>query len=308
MSFPTKMLLNLLLAVAVVATAPTAGAAELRCKVEVNADAVSNVSSDLFTELQQAISEYINNTAFTQAPFAPGERIDCQLFFTINSVDDAGNLAGTLQVQSTRPVFDSVYTTTLLNYKDNDISFGYTRGQPLVFSENSVESNLTALLDFYAYLIMAIDFDSFSPRGGSDCYDAAARVVQLARTSGEKGWRAIDDNKNRASLLAALTEPPASAIRDLIYTYHRLGLDRMSVSPDKGRAEITGALPTLQTIAQAAPMSVVLSAFRDAKLDELTGIYSKANTDERADIAAMLLSIYPTEQERIGLIKDPPQR
>ncbi len=294
--------IRLLLSVILTAAAASMSAAELRCKVEINADGVANADTELFRELQQAVAEYMNTTAFTDAQFADNERIECQLFFTINSVDD-NRLMGTLQVQSTRPVFDSVYTTTLLNYKDNDISFEYTRGAPIIHSETTVDSELAALLDFYAYLIIAIDFDSFSPRGGSDFYDAAARIVQLSRASAAKGWRAIDNNRNRAALLEAFMQSPTDKIRDLIYAYHRGGLDRMSVSPDKGRAEITAALPTLSAIAQAAPLSAVIPAFRDAKLDELAGVYSKAPADERKTVARLLTDLYPTETERISLIE-----
>lgn len=293
-----RLLMSMLLA----AAGLTAWCAELRCKVEVNADAVANADTELFRELQEAISEYMNTTAFTDAQFADNERIECQMFFTISSVE-SDHLAGTLQVQSIRPVFDSVYTTTLLNYKDNDISFEYTRGLPLIHSENTIDSELAALLDFYAYLIMALDFDSFSPRGGTEIYNAASRVVQLSRTSAGKGWRAIDDNRNRASLLSALTEGASAKYRDLLYDYHRKGLDRMSVSPDKGRAEITAALPTLTAIAQAAPLSAVLPLFRDTKLDELAGVYSKSTADERKTVAKLLLDLYPTETERISLIE-----
>lgn len=291
------------LVMAALLSALTATAAELNCKVEVNADQARNADQTLFTELQQAIADYLNTTSFTEARFATNEKIECRVFLTVTSVTD-DMISGTLQVQSTRPVFDSVYTTTLLNFKDNDISFSYTRGQPLNFTRNNYDSELTALLDFYAYLIIALDFDSFSRQGGTDFYNEASKVVQTARTSGGKGWRAIDDNKNRASLLAGFNDSPASAIRDIIYEYHRQGLDRMSVSPDKGRETINGLLPKFEKIAEAAPMSVILSAFRDAKLDELVNIYSAGTPDERKDAADLLLRIYPTEQERINHIKE----
>ncbi len=279
--------------------------AELNCSVEINADRVPNTSREVFTTLQQAISEYLNTTSFTDAQFAPEEKIDCKFFFTVTSYTD-NVVTGSLQVQSTRPVFDSSYTTPLLNLKDNDISFPYSQGEPLTFSQTDVNAPLTALLDFYAYLIIGMDFDSFSPKGGTEFFDQAARIVQLSRSAGEKGWRAIDDPKNRASLLAAITEPPASSIRDIIYDYHRQGLDRMTVSPDKARAAITGCMKSLAEIARSAPMSAVLSLFRDTKLDELTGVYSKGTgNDERKEVVAILSEVYPTEQDKIERIANP---
>lgn len=277
---------------------------ELNCSVEINADRVPNTSREVFTTLQQAISEYLNTTSFTTAQFAPDEKIDCKFFLTVTSYTD-NLISGSLQVQSTRPVFDSTYTTTLLNLKDNDISFTYSEGEPLTFSQTDVTGNLTALLDFYAYLIIGMDFDSFSPKGGTEFFDQASRIVQLSRSAGEKGWRAMDDPKNRASLLAAITEPPASAIRDIIYDYHRQGLDRMTVSSDKGRSAITACVRQLAEIARTAPMSAVLSLFRDSKLDELTGVYSKSGNDERKEVVAILSEIYPTERDKIDRIANP---
>lgn len=280
--------------------------AELNCTVEINADRVASTSREVFESLRQAIAEYLNTNSFTEAQFAPNEKIECKIMLTVNSYTD-NVVTGSLQVQSSRPVYDSSYTSPMLNIRDNDVSFSYSQGDPLTFSRNEITDNLTAILDFYAYLILAVDFDSFSSKGGEACYDEAAKIVQLSRTSGEKGWRAIDDNKNRASLLAALTEAPASAMRDIFYDYHRQGLDRMSVSPDKGRAAITGTLKKLQEIGSAAPMSVALTLFRDTKLDELTGVYSKGGNDERKEVVKILSALYPTETSRIELIANPPK-
>lgn len=284
-------------------TAATAMPNELKCSVEINADKVQNTAGETFSSLKEAISEYLNTTAFTTAQYSPVEKIECRLFFTVNDYTD-NTVSGTLQIQSSRPVYGSSYTTTLLNFKDNDISFAYTPGDRIVHSLNSVESSLSTLLDFYAYLIIGLDGDSFAPKGGDGAYELAAQIMQLARNTGDKGWRAIDDNRNRASLLTGITEGASSAIRTLYYDYHRKGLDIMSVSPDKGRAAITEALGALPGIAQAAPMSVILSMFRDTKLDELTNVYSKGSRDERDKVYKMLVDIYPTEAARLEPIKE----
>ena len=142
------------------------------------------------------------------------------------------------------------YTTTLLNFKDTKIEFTYQENEPLVFSHTSMESQLTAILNFYAYLIIAIDFDSFSPRGGQEYFDLCANVVQMAQSSGETGWKAFEDTKNRSAVLSSYTDPSTSAIRDLLYTYHRSGLDEMVLTPDKGRAAITSTLDIIQKVNQ----------------------------------------------------------
>ena len=210
---------------------------------------------------------------------------------------------GELQVQSSRPVYNSSYTTTLLNFKDTKIEFDYSEGQPLIFSENSMESNLTAILNFYVYMILGIDFDSFSPRGGNAYYERARNVVQMAQSSTESGWKAFEDNKNRSAVLNVFTEPSTIQFRDLLYQYHRNGLDEMSVSPDKGRSNITASLETLTKIADVAPMTVALSMFKDAKMDELVNVYTKGTQDERKRVYELLYAIYPTETTRLEMIK-----
>ena len=166
-----------------------------------------------------------------------------------------------------------------------------------------MESNLTAILNFYAYLILAIDFDSFSPKGGEQFYERAENIVQMAQSSGESGWKAFEDNKNRSSVLSAYTDPKTSVIRDLIYKYHRTGLDEMFLSPDKGRAAITSTIDYIKKIYDVAPMSVALSMFKDAKLDELVNVYSKASSTEREKVYELLYAVYPTETDRLDKIK-----
>lgn len=278
-------------------------ASELNCNVEINAAKVTNASPETFNALKEAIVEYMNTTSFTDAQYSTIEKIDCKLYLTVNDYTD-NTVTGTLQVQSSRPVYGSSYTSTLINLVDNDISFSYTPGDRIIHTSSSVESNLAAILDFFAYLIIAVDSDSFAPKGGDRMYEAAAEIVQLARNTGEKGWRAIDDSRNRASLLSAITEGNSSAIRNIYYDYYRKGLDIMSVSPDKGRAAITESLKALQSVASAAPMSPVITLFRDTKLDELSNIYSKGPADERKSVYNMLIEIYPTEAKRIESIKE----
>ena len=276
---------------------------ELNCRVEINTDQIQNVNKEVFTTLQEAITEYINTNRWGNAQFSANEKIECTMFFTIKSYSDMA-MTGELQVQSLRPVYNSSYTTTLLNFKDTKIDFTYQENEPLVFSETTMESNLTAILNFYAYLILALDFDSFSPFGGDYYFEKAAEVVQMAQSSGEKGWKAFEDTKNRSAVLSAYTDNATKALRSLSYTYHRKGLDEMALSVDKGRAAVTSALEELNKVYDVAPMSVGLSMFKDAKLDELTNIYSKAGTTEKDKVYELLYPIYPTEGQRLKKIKE----
>ena len=283
--------------------AASAAAQELNCRVEVNSDKITGTNKSVFTTLQEAITSYMNDTKFTAAQYSPIEKIECTLFFTIKEYD-GDKMTGDIQVQATRPAYNASYTTNLINFRDSKVEFTYSEGEPLTFNGTNMESQLTAILNFYAYMIIAIDTDSFAPRGGEAAWDRVKTIVQQAQSSGETGWRAFDDNKNRAAVLGAYTDPSTQQLRDMVYKYHREGIDQMSVSPDKGRAAITESLETLKNIYNVAPMSVGLSMFRDSKLDELVNVYTKGSQEERDRVVEILSSLYPTDQDRIQKIKE----
>lgn len=275
---------------------------ELKAEVEVNATAIEGSSKSVFETLQSSISEYINNRTWTTTQFSPNERIECRFYFVAKEYKD-DRIKGELQIQLSRPVYNSTYTTTLLNFKDSKIEFDYREGDPLIYNENTFENNLTGILNFYTYLLLAIDFDSFSYLGGQPYYDKAASIVQMAQSSGEIGWKTFEDSKNRSALLSGYTDGATSGIRKLLYDYHRRGLDEMVTSPDKGREMITESLQEIDKIQKNAPMSVVLSIFRDSKLDELVNVYSKSPQNEREKAFEILSHIYPTDTERLNKIK-----
>lgn len=298
-----KYLFSLLLAVASLAVS----AQELNCRVEFNTQQLQSVSSSVFQTLQEAVNTYMNENKFSDAQFSTIEKIECRMLFTITEYKD-GVAKGSLQVQALRPVHNSNYTTTLVNFRDTKIDFSYSEGEPLNFSQNGMESQLTQILNFYAYLFMAMDFDSFSPRGGEVFWERLKTIVQEAQSSGEIGWKAFEDNKNRSAILEAYTSPQTEMLRDFTYRYHRNGLDVMAQSPDRGRAEITETLDILKAVYDANSMSVGLSMTRDAKLDELVNIYSKAQQTERERAYETLYPLYPTETKRLDEIKKGKQK
>lgn len=279
-------------------------ATELNCEVEVNSDKITKGSKEIFNDLKQSITEYMNTTKWTNAVFGTNEKIYCKLLLTLSSWDDAtGLMKGDLQIQSQRPVFNSAYTTAVINFKDAKVDFTYDQGQQLVYSETEMMDNLTAILNFWAFMIIGMDFDTFELKGGDPYYEKAANVVRMAQTSGESGWKAFEDNANRSAVLSAFTDTQTAPIRDILYEYHRTGLDQMVVTVDKGRATITHTLENLGKIYDVAPLSVCLSMFKDAKLDELINIYSKANTTEKENVYEMLYQVYPSENTRLEKIK-----
>lgn len=282
-------------------------AQELRCQVEVNSSQVEGASKSVFETLQSSISDYLNETRFTNASFGPNERIECRFYLTVSEYSD-DRVKGDIQVQLSRPVYNSTYTTTLLNFKDTKVEFDYREGDPLIYNETTFDNNLTALLNYYALLFLAIDFDSFSPEGGQPYFERASSIVQMAQSSGEVGWRAFEDTKNRSAVLNSYTDGNMAGMRQMLYNYHRKGLDEMVTSPDKGRAVITESLKELEKVYKVAPMSVALSIFRDSKLDELVNLYSKAPETERTAAYDILQPIYPTDIERLEKIKKGAER
>lgn len=285
-----------------VAGASVSKAQELRCQVEVNSQKIEGTNKSVFESLKQSITDYMNENKFSNATFSPVEKIDCRLYLTVSEYD-GDRIKGDLQVQLSRPVYNSTYTTTIFNFKDNRIEFDYKDGDPLIFNETTQQNNLTAILDYYAYLFLALDFDTFSPEGGQAFFDRANAVVQAAQSTGEIGWKAFEDSKNRSAVLSAFTDPATSGMRQFLYNYHRRGLDEMATSPDKGRAQITESLKEISKVYKTAPMSVALSIFRDSKMDELVNIYSKAPSTEREETYDLLEPIYPTDRERLEKIK-----
>lgn len=283
-----------------------AQAQEFRATVDVNSQQIEGTNRSVFESLKEQMNTYMNETKFSDATFAANERIECNIFLTVGEYD-GDRIKGDLQLQLIRPVYNSTYTTTLFNFKDTRVEFNYREGDPLTYNEMQPENNLTAILDFYANLFLALDFDSFSPRGGERFYERAQSIVQQQQSSGEIGWRTFEDTKNRAAVLSSYTDGNTAGIRNLLYNYHRKGLDEMVTSPDKGRGVITESLNEIKTIYDNSPMSVALSIFRDSKLDELVNVYSKAPESERKGVYDLLQPIYPTESQRLNKIKEPEQ-
>jgi len=302
-----KQTLKYLLVILFLTVFSAACAQELNCQVEVNTQKLQNVSNSVFETLKGAISEYMNSNKFSEAQIAVSEKIECRLLLTVNEYDGS-TVKGTLQVQSSRPVYNSNYTTTLVNFLDPKIDFTYSEGEPLNFNLTNMESQLTQVLNFYAYLFLAMDFDSFSPKGGEPFWERLKTIVQDAQSSGEVGWKAFEDNKNRSAILEAYTSPQTEQLRDFMYRYHRTGLDEMAQSPDKGRANITETLDILKSVYDVSPMSVALSMTRDAKLDELVNVYSKSQQTERERVYETLYPLWPTENKRLNEIKRGPQK
>ncbi|MDL2256200.1 DUF4835 family protein [Parabacteroides sp. OttesenSCG-928-K15] len=274
-------------------------AQELNARVTINSDKIQGSNKQVFTTLQNALTEFINNKKWTDATFSVNERIDCTMTIIINEQAD-NNFKGELQIQARRPVYNSSYTTTVLNVRDRAFDFEYTEFEPLEYTENTLSGNLTATMVFYVYLILGLDFDSFSLKGGTVFLQQAQQIVNLAQVQMSwSGWKAFENTQNRHAIITALTDNTSDAFREMWYTYHRRGLDEMAANADRGRTNLIAALPALQQVKSARPTSVILQMFVDAKLDEVVAVYSKATSQEKQEGYKMLSEIFPTEQTRL---------
>lgn len=285
-------------------TFPLCGKAqEMNARIVVNGDKVAVANKQLFTTLQNALTEFINNRRWTDATFSVNERIDCTMTIIINELNETG-FKGEIQVQARRPVYNSSYTTTLLNFRDKQLEFEYAEGEPLEYNESVLTSNLTATIVFYTYLILGLDSDSFAPKGGNTCFQQAWRVVNRAQSEiSWTGWKAFDSNQNRHAVITALQDNTSDTFREMWYTYHRKGLDEMALNADRGRATTLGTLPALQEVKRTRPASVILQMFADTKLDELIAVCSKATSQERQEGYKILFDLYPTQGSRLDELK-----
>lgn len=298
------MIKNFLFAM-LLAVSPLLGEAqELNARVKINSDKIQGTNKQVYTTLQTALTEFINNKKWTDATFAVNERIDCSITIIVNEVPSDNSFKSEIQIQASRPVYNSTYPTTLLNFSDKQLDFEYTEFEPLEYTENTLNSNLTATIVFYIYTILGLDFDSFSPKGGTSYLQQAQQIVSLAQAqAGWTGWKAFDSNRNRHAVATALTDNAADQFRELWYTYHRKGLDEMAANPDRGRTTILSTLPILEQIKSARPTSVLLQMFTDAKLDEVVNVYSKATTPEKQEGYKILSNLYPSQIDRLEPLK-----
>jgi len=267
-------------------------AQELNCNVQINSSKIQGTNKSVFNTLQKSMSEFLNTRHWSDMSVATSERIECTLIVTVNSVND-NSFTCDLQVQSRRPVYNSSYKTTLLNFKDNSFNFDYKEFDQLELNESSITSNLTAVLAYYAYLIIGFDQDSFSRLGGSPYFHAAENIVNAAQSADLSGWKAFESSKNRYAMINNITDEAFKKFREYFYEYHRFGLDIMSENVANGRDKILGGLPIVRDANRSRPSAVLVSAFIDAKNDELINILSQAGSKEKADAVEVLSDINP---------------
>lgn len=277
-------------------------AQELNCQVSIITDAkleVSSVEQEIFKQLEQTIYEFMNNTQWTKDKFTVEERINCNVQLQISEIPSSGVYSGSLQIQSSRPAFNSGYNTTILNFQDDDILFNYSRNAVLVYAPNQFRDNITSVLAFYAYFIIGMDYDSFSLKGGTKYFNEAQQIVSNAQSSGYPGWKSNEKNKsNRYWLVDNVLHELFSPLRECNYEYHRSGLDMLYDDQVAGRAAITSALNKLLKVVATRPNSINVLNFVQAKSNELKNLFEDAETKEKTEVVNLLKRVDPTNSSK----------
>jgi hypothetical protein len=268
-------------------------AQELNCTVKVLSPAIQGTEKSVFETLETAIKEFMNNTRWTNDNFKQDERIECNITINVTRRISVDEFEANIIVQSRRPVYKSSYNTNLINYQDNDFTFKYTPFQPFEFNENTFINNLTSTLGYYAYIFIGLDYDTFSPDGGTPYYQKAQTIVNNAQNASEKGWKAFEGSKNRYWLAENLANSNFKGVRSCLYNYHRMGLDMMTNDVELARKNIADALEGLQKVHNMQMGSFLMQIFFLAKADEIVNIFSVATPDVKNKLVPLLNTIDP---------------
>lgn len=277
-------------------------AQELQCTITVNADKIPSSNKQIFKTLENSLNEFVNQKRWTNFKYEPQERINCNLTLTIleQSGDD---FKGHIQIQSSRPVYNSTYLTPVFNFKDDNFSFKYTEFEPLQFNENTFESNLVSVVSFYVYTILGIDADTFVLNGGTLFFTKAQNIVVQAQQSGYVGWNQNDGSKTRFIMVDNILSPTYNLFRSAMYGYHLKGLDVMHKDKKQAKQKIAESIGFLKTIYDSRPNAFLLRVFMDSKADEIVNIFSDGPNYDAFKLKEDLLKISPLNAGKWNDIK-----
>lgn len=298
-----QILLTLFFAVMAVG----AKAQELQARVIINHNQITGTDASVFENLQQTLEQFINDRQWTALQFQKNERIVCNFNITVTKYDQSSNtFTCNALIQANRPVYNSAYTTTLYNNKDNDFSFEFAQFDQLNFNEEQIDNQLTALVAYYAYLIIGLNLDSFSPMGGEEVLQRCLNLVNNVQNLTFTGWKAFEDDRNRFAIINDYMEGAMKPFRQLQYDYYRLGLDEMANNAERGRVNITKAIETnLKKVHEDKPLSILPQIWTDYKKDELGSIYKgKGTPKEKESVYDILFSINASQNNYWEKIKE----
>lgn len=284
-------------------TLPSLFCQELNSKVIVDYSKVSTSNPQIFKTLEIALTDFINKTVWSDKTFKQNEKIKCSFLITINGYDNNNLFETSIQVQSSRPTYNSTYASPLLNLNDKDFNFQYTEFENLIYSPNNFDSNLTAVIAFYCQILLGVDAESFLVGSGDVYFENAQNIANLGATSGSKGWAQTEKTQNRYFLINDLISPTFKMFKDGLFHYHFKGLDTMAVNVKSAKSEIAAAIDEISKVFITRPSAYLLRVFIDAKSDEIVSIFSDGPNIDINNLVANLNRISPTNSAKWALIK-----
>lgn len=279
-----------------------ANSQELNAVVSINSDQVTSVNPQIFKNLEKQVFDFLNNTKFSEKEVQQNEKINCSFFFIVTKFE-SNNFEVTLQVNSSRPVFNSTFTTPILNINDKDVSFKYIEFENLIYDQNAFTSNLVSVLSFYANIIIASDADTFSDKGGTDSYEIALNITNVAQSSGFSGWVQTGKKTTRFNLISDLMSNTFDPYREAMYEYHINGLDKMADDLKQGKLGIANAIDTLLKLHKVRPNSLLARTFFDTKTDEIVAIFNGGPGIDSVKVRENLATISPLNSSKWNKIR-----
>jgi hypothetical protein len=279
---------------------------ELNCNVQISAQRIQGSNRQVFETMQKDIYEFMNNTVWTNHVFSYAERIDCNILITLNDQISSDEFNGTIQVQLRRPVYNTSYNSTMLNFMDNSFRFRYVEFQPLEFDPGTHRSNLVSVLAYYAYIIIGFDYDSFAPLGGTEFFQVAEKIVNNAQNAPEPGWKPYDSsrNRNRYWLVKNILDKEYEPVRQFIYDYDINGLDKLESRVAEARTSMVESLRLIQDVFRRKPdpFMYFVQVVLEAKADEFVNIFAEAFPEEKSRVVQILTEVDPANKAKYEAI------
>lgn len=279
-------------------------AQELNCIVSINAAEIGVSNRQVFNTMQDAIFEFMNNKKWTNIGYKNFEKIDCSININILENPSTNQYNGTMQLLVSRPVYNSTYKTPILSFNDENFNFTYEEYQPLIYNENSFDSNLTSLLTFYAYTILGFEADTFSFKGGENFFKAAETVLNIAQQGGGTGWKRVDGNYTRYQLNENILSPVYESFRLSMYEYHLKGLDLLADNKEQAKRAISESIIELEKIYDTRPNTFLIRVFMDTKSDEIVDVFSdgpRIDTSELREVLSKISPLFDPKWEKIKI-------
>ncbi|MEM6643020.1 MAG: DUF4835 family protein [Bacteroidota bacterium] len=272
---------------------------ELNCRVIVDAQQVQTTERAIFSEMESEFAQFLNTTKWTEDEFEDEEVINCNILITVSEMPSVGVFGASVQILSSRPVYNSAYESVVMNFADRDWQFEYLQSQPLLYNENNAfVNNITSLLAYYAYMILGFDYDTYEELGGNPYFEQAFEIVNNVQDLNIRGWQQFNSIRNRYWLVENLRSSQLEPIRKALYSYHRLGLDILTEDRESAEKTIIAALSEIQKANRARPRSILMISFMDAKAEELIQLFSESSLPTRRQAYNLLNNIDPARSDQ----------